>query len=258
MSEQRCPYTQPGRAPNRNGGARQFDWFFETLGDRADAASGKETLHPHRWRERRGEMDLAASPRRTSPRKGIPHRARAEKEDEPREGESSSGRGFPTKTAPQENGAEFEAGSRSQRRAARGETFGNPSPAPEGTGAIDPASRSGGTRRPSGAGHRVDTAATTSTSQSDVARRYDAATATCNAPRRSGARQSGGGYRHGDTSTFKGTRRPRSAQAKRARRQDRAAAFHSPRRPCSRQLGGARRHDAASAVFRGPGRPGSR
>src|ERR1035437_4297804 len=103
----------------------------------------------------------------------------------------------------------------------------------------------------------VNPPATPSTTKSDVARRYDAATATCNAPRRSGARQSGGGYRHGDTSTFKGTRRPRSAQAKRARRQDRAAAFHRPRRPCSKQLGGARRHDAASAVFRGPGRPGS-
>jgi hypothetical protein len=33
---------QPGRAPNRNGTSRQADWLFETLGSRADAASGKE------------------------------------------------------------------------------------------------------------------------------------------------------------------------------------------------------------------------
>jgi hypothetical protein len=39
--------SQPGRAPNRNGASRQADWFFKTLGDRADAASGKEELHPN-------------------------------------------------------------------------------------------------------------------------------------------------------------------------------------------------------------------
>jgi hypothetical protein len=38
---------QPGRAPNRNGASRQADWFFKTLGDRADATSGKEELHPN-------------------------------------------------------------------------------------------------------------------------------------------------------------------------------------------------------------------
>jgi hypothetical protein len=38
---------QPGRAPNRNGPSRQADWFFETLGDRADATSGKEEIHPN-------------------------------------------------------------------------------------------------------------------------------------------------------------------------------------------------------------------
>ena len=78
--------------------------------------------------------------------------------------------------------------------------------------------------------------------------------ATCNAPRRPGARQSGGGCHHGDTSTFKGTRLPGIPQPKIARHQDRTAVLHGTRRPCSRRTSGARPHGAASA-FSGTRRP---
>jgi hypothetical protein len=185
-------------------------------------------------------MDLAASPRRPSPRKAIPHQTRTEKEDEPGEGESSSGRGPQAKTPSQGNGAEPESGCRSQHCPDRGETAGDSSPAPERTDAIDPA----GTKQPGSGGHHGDTG----TSQSDVACRHGAT---------GGAKQPSGGCHHGDTSTFKGTRRPGSPQPKSARHQDRTAAFHAPRRPCSRQRGGARRNDAAR-TFSGSGRPGSR
>src|ERR1035438_628660 len=80
--------SQPGRAPNRNGTSRQADWFFETLGDRADAASGKEELHSHRGRERRGEMDLAAASRGPPPRWAISPRAHQESRAAPGESES--------------------------------------------------------------------------------------------------------------------------------------------------------------------------
>src|ERR1019366_3849630 len=156
----------------------------------------------------------------------------------------------------QANGANPESGCRSQRRPARRETGGDSRAAPESTDCIDPASRSG-TRRPGGACHRGDTASTTGTSRSDVARRYDAASAVFNVPRRPGARQSSGNCHHGDTSPFKGTRRPGARETCGARHQDRATAFHGPRRPYRRQRGGARRHDAASD-FSGPGRPGGR
>jgi hypothetical protein len=149
------------------------------------------------------------------------------------------------KHRPQGNGAEPESGCRSQRRPDRGETAGDSSPAPERTDAIDPA----GTKQPCSGGHHGDTATTTGTSRSDVARRHGAT---------GGAKQPSGGCHHGDTSTFKGTPRRRSTQPKgAARRQDRTAAFHAPRRPCSRQRGGARRNDVARA-FTGPGRSGSR
>src|ERR1035441_3363428 len=120
-----------------------------------DAASGKEELHSHRWRERRGEMDLAASPRRPPPREAIPHQDLAEKEDESGGGEGSSGSGLPVRTPPPGNNAEPGTGCRRQRRPVRGETGGNSIPAPERTDAIDPASQAG-TRQPGGAGSRSE------------------------------------------------------------------------------------------------------
>src|SRR5450631_666018 len=52
----------------------------------------EERAHSHPGRERRGEMDLAAFPRRPPPREGIAHRAHAEREEpgtKPGDSESS-------------------------------------------------------------------------------------------------------------------------------------------------------------------------
>src|ERR1017187_9070674 len=207
-------------------------------------------------------MDPTASSRRPPAGRTRGQPIIAERGDEPGtkpgESESSSGCSLPTKTPAQRNSAKPEAGCRSQRRAARGETGGNAKAAPDRTG---PVSRTGSTQF-CGARHRVDTAATTSTNQSDVARRYDAATAACNAPRRPGARQSGGDCHHGDTSTFKGTRRRGAKQACGAPRQGRTAALHGTRRPGGKRTSGARPHGATSA-FSGTrrsstGKPGAR
>src|ERR1039458_6593244 len=107
---------QPCLPPNQNGAARQARRLIAAVGDRVVATSGREGSHSHPGRERRGEMDLAASPRRPPPREGIVHRAHAEREEpgtKPGESESSSG-GRPAKTPAPGNGAKREAGCRRQ------------------------------------------------------------------------------------------------------------------------------------------------
>src|ERR1019366_7233543 len=101
---------QPCLPPNQDGEARQARRLIAAVGDYAVAASGREGSHSHPGRERRGEMDLAASPRRPPPRKAIVHRAHAERCEPrtyPRESENPAG-GRPAKTPPPGKGAKRE------------------------------------------------------------------------------------------------------------------------------------------------------
>src|SRR5450759_2300682 len=232
--------------PNPNGGTRQAYWFVETVGDNALTASRREEPDSHGRRERYGEVDSNAYPRR-SPAWGTNGQpANAERGDglctEPWENESSSGCGFPTKTPAQGNGAKPEAEYRRQSHAACGGAGGDSCPAPKSINAIDPASRSGGARQPGGAGHHGDTATATGTSRSNVARCYDAATAAFDGPRRPCTSRSGGARRQSDAAAIQGTSRPGAKQTCGVRHQDRIRVFHSPRRPCSNQCGSDHRH----------------
>src|ERR1019366_726843 len=148
---------QPCTAPDQNGEARQARRLIASVGDHAVAASGREGSHSHPGRERRGEMDLAASPRRPPPRESIVHRAHAEREEPGTnlgESESSSG-GRPAKTPPPGKGAKREG------RAARREIGGDSKAVPESTAAIYTANRS--IIRRSGAGPQGATTASRGT-----------------------------------------------------------------------------------------------
>src|ERR1035441_3947653 len=180
---------QPCLPPDQNGEARQARRLIAAVGDHAVAASGKEGSHSHPGRERRGEMDLAAFPRRPPPREAIVHRAHAEREEpgtKPGESESSSG-GRPAKTPPPGKGAKREG------RAARRETGGDFKASPESTAAIYTANRSV-TKRP-GAGPQGDPGASNGIRQPRGARRRGEA-ATAN-----GTRQPHGARRRVDTAT---------------------------------------------------------
>src|ERR1039457_2227882 len=164
---------QPCLPPNQDGDARQARRLIGVVGDRAVAASGREGSHSHPGRERRGEMDLVASPRCPPPREGIVHRAHAEREEpgtNPGESEGATG-GGPAKAPPPGKGAKREG------RAARREIGGDPKAAPESTAAIYTSNRSiirspgachqgsNGTRQSCGASRHGDTAAANHTSQ---------------------------------------------------------------------------------------------
>src|ERR1035437_1155147 len=107
---------QPCLPPNQDGDARQACRLIGAVGDRAVAASGREGSHSHPGRERRGEMDLVASPRCPPPREGIVHRAHAEREEpgtNPGESEGATG-GGPAKAPAPGDGAKREAGCQRQ------------------------------------------------------------------------------------------------------------------------------------------------
>src|ERR1039458_5982546 len=149
---------QPCLPPNQDGGARQARQLIAAVGDQVVGASGREGSHSHPGRERRGEMDLVASPRCPPPWEVIPHGTRAER-CEPRtyrgESENPAG-GRPAKTPPPGKGAKREG------RAARRETGGDSKAAPESTTAIYTANRS--IIRRSGAGPQGATTASRGTS----------------------------------------------------------------------------------------------
>src|ERR1017187_4845468 len=163
---------QPCLPPNQNGEARQARQLIASVGDHAVAASGREGSHSHRGRERRGEMDLAASPRRPPPRKAIVHRVHTEREDAPgtKPGESENPAcGRPAKAPAPGDGAKREAGCQRQGLSARRETGGDPKAAPESTAAIY--TNRSVTQRP-GAGSQGDTGASNGTRQPRGARRH--------------------------------------------------------------------------------------
>src|ERR1035437_4095274 len=245
---------QPCPPPNQNGEACRARRLIAAVGDRVVAASGKEGSHSHPGRERRGEMDLAASPRRPPPRKAIPHRAHAEREDEPGtnpgESESATGGGRPAKAPAPGNGAKREAGCQRPGRTARRETGGDSKAPPEISAAIDPANRSvirrpgdghqgdptasHGTRQPRGARHQGDATTVNRTSQGGAGHQGDTAARTS---------RSGGADRRG---TANGPWQPRGA-----RHQGHTAASH---RTCFSGCAG-RQGDTATAS--GTGRPGA-
>src|ERR1017187_6526891 len=186
---------QPCLPSNQNGDARQARQLIAAVGDRAVGASGREGSHSHPGRERRGEMDLAAFPRRPPPREVIPHRAHAEKEEpgtKPGESESSSD-GRPAKAPAHGDGAKRPG------RTTRRETGGDSKAAPESTAAIYTSNRSiirspgachqgsNGTRQSRGASRHGDTAAGNRTSQGGAVPQGD--TARTRRPR--GARRHG-------------------------------------------------------------------
>src|ERR1039458_289441 len=186
---------QPCLPPNQDGEARQARRLIAAVGDHAVAASGREGSHSHPGRERRGEMGLAASPRRPPPREAIVHRAHAEREEpgtKPGDSESSPF-GRPAKAPAPGDGAKREAGCQRPGRTTRRETGGDSKAAPESTAAIYPANRSV-TKRP-GAGPQGDPGASNGTRQPRGARRRGEA-ATAN-----GTRQPHGARRRVDTAT---------------------------------------------------------
>src|ERR1039458_6966776 len=203
---------QPCLPSNQNGDARQARQLIAAVGDRAVAASGREGSHSHPGRERRGEMDLAAFPRRPPPRESIVHRAHAEREEPGTnlgESESSSG-GRPAKTPPPGKGAKREG------RAARREIGGDSKAVPESTAAIYTANRSiirspgachqgsNGTRQSCGANRHGDTAAANHTSQGGAGTQGDTANCTSRCQgdaATAGTRKPRGARRHGDTAT---------------------------------------------------------
>src|ERR1017187_3018256 len=185
---------QPCLPPNQDGDARQACRLIGAVGDRAVAASGREGSHSHPGRERRGEMDLVASPRCPPPREGIVHRAHAEREEpgtNPGESEGATG-GGPAKAPAPGDGAKREAGCQRPGRTTRRETGGDSKAAPESTAAIYTANRSV-TKRP-GAGPGDPGAVNGIRQPRGARRRGEAATAN-------GTRQPHGARRRVDTAT---------------------------------------------------------
>lgn len=184
------------RPSHPNSGTRQAHWFVETVGDRAVTASRREEPDPHRGRERHSEMDSTASTWRPSAW-GIKGRPANAERGAVGENESSSGYSLSTKTRAQGDGDI--PGHRRQGRVARGETGGNPSPAPGSSDAIYRPRRPG-SKQPSGARHRDAASAFSGirwpgNGQPDARRQNRTAVFT----RRPGTRQpSSGARRQGD------------------------------------------------------------